>query len=73
VKPNELDTLRAAAPQLARALADIFNADASSNNGMFNGEAVLCRTFSRQAREALQSAGLIRPGDRYCDLPKVRA
>jgi len=72
VKPTELDTLRTAAPQLARALADIFNADASANNGMFNGEAILCRAFSRQARDALKSAGLIRPEDRYADLPKVR-
>lgn len=64
--------LQAAAPHLADALVRIYNADASRNNGAFMGEAVLCRAFSVQARDALRAAGLMLPGGDYARAPQVQ-
>jgi hypothetical protein len=43
----------AAQPALVRVLTAILNAHESDNNGAYMGEAVLCRQFAMQARDAL--------------------
>lgn len=43
--------------KLFDALARIYNADKSDNNGMFNGEAVLCREYALEAEAVLTEAG----------------
>jgi hypothetical protein len=47
--------------QVTEALLRIWMADASGNNGLVNGESVLCRAHSEAARYALIDAGLTLP------------
>lgn len=46
---------------VTEALLRIWMADATANNGMVNGEARLCLMHSREARAALEAAGLTLP------------
>lgn len=43
---------------LAESLLRIFLADASGNNGLINGESMLCRAHASEARAALEAAGV---------------
>lgn len=48
--------LIAAAPELLDALLRISRAHESGNNGMYNGEAILCEAFASLARTAIAKA-----------------
>lgn len=49
---------------VTEALLRIWMADASGNNGLVNGESVLCNAHSMAARSALEGAGLKLPAFR---------
>lgn len=48
----------AAIATVTESLLRIFLADASRNNGLVNGESVLCRAHATEARLALEAAGI---------------
>jgi hypothetical protein len=51
----------AAIAKVTEALLRIFLADASGNNGLVNGESVLCGAHATEARMALEAAGIAIP------------
>ena len=62
---NEMAQAARTADEDARAamafiLLRIYEADRTGNNGLVTGEAMLCRAFSSEARQALINAGVIR-------------